>query len=402
MIRLPILLSSFFGIAVSSLPVLGSQSFDGSLEFQHRQFFESGDYDQSKGQSSVALSLNYLKDWNNGDDRLEVETFWRVDDVDNERTHADLRQLIWTHYGDNYEFSAGLGRVFWGVTETQHLVDVVNQTDLVENIDGEDKLGQPLLRYQRFTEVGTFELFLLPYFRTRTFEGSEGRLNGGLRVLSDDPVYESNSGSSSLDTAFRYTNTLGAFDFGLSWFSGTSREPELFSNIDFLNGSTRPFYPQVDQYGLDVQFTEGGWLLKLEAIQRNFDVQSIEDHAAATLGFEYTLVGVFGSTYDLGLLGEYSWDDRGTRATTTFQDDLFLGARLALNDVSSSEVLFGVSEDLEFSGSKAVFLEGATRINNAVSLNVEARYFDADSDRDPLFSFKDSSFIQVGIEYFFD
>ena len=39
----------------------------------------------------------------------------------------------------------GLRKVYWGVTESQHLVDVINQTEGVENLDGEDKLGQPML-----------------------------------------------------------------------------------------------------------------------------------------------------------------------------------------------------------------------------------------------------------------
>ena len=43
------------------------------------------------------------------------------------------------------KFRVGVGKVFWGVTESQHLVDIINQTDLVENIDTEDKLGQPML-----------------------------------------------------------------------------------------------------------------------------------------------------------------------------------------------------------------------------------------------------------------
>lgn len=393
---------AFAAIILTSVAANADQSFDGSVELQHRQFFKKNSTIEVKGQTSVALNLNYVKDWNEGDDRLEVETFLRVDEADNERSHADIRQFIWTHYGDNYEFSAGIGRVFWGVTETQHLVDIVNQTDQVENIDAEDKLGQPMLRYQRFSDLGTFEFFLLPYFRTRTFEGATGRLNGGLNVRSDDPIYESNSESSNLDTAFRYGNTFGMVDLGLSWFSGTSREPELFSNFNFIDGSTRPFYPQVDQLGVDIQLTQGSWLLKLEAIQRNFDIQELEDHSAVTAGFEYTLVGIMGSQYDLGLLGEYSWDERSERATTPFQDDLFVGARLILNDVAGSEFLLGVSQDFELSDSQAVFLEGSTRINNAISFNVEARYFESKTSSDPLFSLKDSSFIQIGLEFFFD
>lgn len=399
-----------------------NQSFDGRIELQHRQFFEEMSPGQIKGQTSGALTLEFLQDWNKGNDRLEIEAFWRLDEADNERSHVDIRQFLWTHFGDDYEFSAGVGRVFWGVTETQHLVDIVNQTDLVENIDGEDKLGQPMLRYQRFGDWGSVEAFILPYFRRRTFEGVDGRLNAGLDIDADNPIYQSSSGSSHIDFALRYANTFGPIDLGLSWFSGTSREPDLFVGLETVNpinstleqtingsnlasGALQPFYSQLDQFGADIQLTQGGWLFKLEAVQRNFDSDqqfARPDYAAATVGFEYTLVGILGTTYDLGLLSEYSWDERDEGASSVFQNDVFIGARLALNDIADSQFLFGLSEDLDFSGSQSVFLEGSTRINNHTSFNVEARYFAADNVTDPLFALRDSSFVQLSLEFFFD
>jgi len=379
-----------------------AQSFDGSVELEHRQFFEQPPAGGVSGQTSVALSVDFFKDWNKGDDRLEIELFGRADEADDERTHLDVRQFLWTHYGDDYEFSAGIGRVFWGVTETQHLVDIINQTDLVDNIDGEDKLGQPMLRYQRFTSIGSFEGFILPYFRERTFEGEDGRLNAGIVVDDDNALYESSAQASNIDVALRYSHAFGPIDVGLSWFSGTSREPDLFLAFNPSTATTQPFYPQIDQFGADVQLTQGSWLLKLEAIQRNFDTELLADYAAATVGVEYTVVGVFGTNFDLGLLSEYSWDERREQAVSPFQNDLFFGARLALNDIANSQFLFGVTEDLDFSGSQAVFLEGSTRINNKLSLNIEARLFDASDARDPIIAFRDSSFIQIGLEFFFD
>jgi len=163
-----------------------------------------------------------------------------------------------------------------------------------------------------------------------------------------------------------------------------------------------PYYPQIDQIGADVQLTTGAWLLKLEAIQRSFDDAIYTDFSALTTGFEYTLVGLFGSVYDLGVLGEYSWDERNEQATSVFQNDLFVGARFALNDVSDSQVLFGWSNDLDNSSSRAVFVEAATRLAPALTMNIELRQFDSNSSADPLFRFRNSNFIQIGIEYFFD
>jgi len=346
--------------------------------------------------------MEFFKDWNNGNDQIVFEPFARLDAHDSERSHVDVRQLLWTHYRDNSEISVGLGRVFWGVTESQHLVDIINQTDGVENIDGEDKLGQPMLQYSTFKDYGTFEAYLLPYFRERTFEGADGRLNGGLVVNTDNALYQSNADQSHVDFALRYSHSIGDWDLGLSWFSGTSREADLLRFADFSRGCTSPYYPQIDQLGSDIQLTTNGWLFKLEAIQRNFNDNFYQDFAAATIGAEYTLVGILGSSYDLGLLAEYSWDERDETATSLFQNDAFVGARLALNDLSDSSFLVGLSNDLDNSDSRAVFLEGATRINNVISLNIELRYFASDTPSDPLFFFKDDSFVQIGLQYFFD
>jgi len=234
----PMFIGALFSISDAS----ADTSFDGSIELEQRLFFDdklSGNSD--RGQTSARLLMEYFKGWNNGDDQLVFEPFVRLDSEDDERTHADIRQLNYTHITKKAELSVGLGRVFWGVTESQHLVDIINQTDGVENIDGEDKLGQPMIRYSYYGDNGTFEGFLLPYFRERTFTGADSRLTGGLLVDTDNPVYESSSEESHLDYALRYSNTIADWGIGLSWFSGTSREPDLFRFADFSTGTTLPY-----------------------------------------------------------------------------------------------------------------------------------------------------------------
>ena len=93
---------------------------------------------------------------------------------DGERTHFDVRELYWETFGETWDLRIGIARVFWGVVETQHLVDIINQTDTVENSDGEDKLGQPMINLSLVRDWGTVDLFVLPGFRERTFRGVSG------------------------------------------------------------------------------------------------------------------------------------------------------------------------------------------------------------------------------------
>ena len=398
--------------ALNSTPTLASTSVSGSVGVEQRYFFQSESSqtqqlnqflgrDTSSYQTSATFDLEISTDWNNGKDQFVFQPFVRLDEQDRERTHADIRQLLWTHIESNWELSAGIGIVFWGVTESQHLVDIINQTDLVENIDGEDKLGQPLIRYSYFSDYGAIDAFLLPGFRTRTFSGEDSRLNGGIVVDNDNENFESDAEQGHLDFALRYSHTIGDWSVGLSWFNGTSREADLTRFFDPSTFTTTPFYPQIDQFGADIQITTGAWLLKLEAIQRNHDDDFLEDFAATTFGAEYTFVGVFGSVYDIGALAEYSWDERGLDGTSAFQNDVFLGARLAFNDINESALLLGFSNDLDNSDSQTVFIEASTRINQSITSEIELRYVTSDSPEDLLFTLSDDSFIQVNFEYHF-
>lgn len=79
------------------------------------------------------------------DGSLTITPFVRIDQHDEQRTHIDLREFIYSHVGDDWEAKIGIGKVFWGVAESTNLVDVINQFDTVENDDASAKLGQPMI-----------------------------------------------------------------------------------------------------------------------------------------------------------------------------------------------------------------------------------------------------------------
>ena len=86
-------------------------------------------------QSSIILEGDFR--WRSEDRRhqLVVVPWARIDSTDDERTHADLREGFYRYIGDTFTLETGLIKVFWGVTESRHLVDIINQTDLVEDSD---------------------------------------------------------------------------------------------------------------------------------------------------------------------------------------------------------------------------------------------------------------------------
>ncbi|CAD6880608.1 hypothetical protein [Methylomonas albis] len=258
---------------------------------------------------SVLMQPEFRHEWNNSSDRFTAIPFGRYDSLDSNRSHWDLRELNWLHRDDGWNLQTGVGKVFWGVAESRHLVDIVNQTDFVENINSEEKLGQPMLNLNIPTDYGNFNLLYLPYFRERTFPAANGRVRFELPVNANNPNLNGISHFHP-DWALRWSRTLGDWDVGVAHFSGVGREPRLaayFPNNSPYPTELIPTYDLINQTSLDVQGALGNWLLKLEAMTRSGQGSRF---LALVAGFEYTNYGILESNADLGLLMEYQYDGR--------------------------------------------------------------------------------------------
>jgi hypothetical protein len=374
----------------------GAYELSGSIGLSGRYYFDDAVYEnQYNTSSSLAMQAEFRNKWNGNANVFTFTPFYRVDQRDEERTHGDIRQLDIITAHDNWEFQFGISKVFWGVAESVHLVDIINQTDAVESLDGEEKLGQPLAKMSYFFDSGTLQFFIMPYFRERTFPGVDGRLRTLFPVDTQDVAYESGDEQRHVDYALRYQRVFDAFDVGLSYFDGTSREPTLIPDYNEL--VLRQYYPLIKQYGLDLQYTGNDWLWKLEVIRRE---QKSKNYSAAVGGFEYTKPRFLGTKTDLGLIAEYLYDSRGETFEAPYQKDLFLGARVALNDLNTTEFLLGGYFDMD-NGSKLFSMEGSSRVSNHMVINVEAQIFVDIDRRDSLYDLEKDSFVEIELVRYF-
>ena len=331
--------------------------------------------------------------------------FFRYDSADSVRTHWDLREAYALLFGElgegEWEVRLGADRVFWGVAESQHLVDIVNQIDFLEHPSGEVKLGQPMVHVTWTGDWGALELFGLPYHRPRIYPGRGGRLRFAGLVDRERVEYESGSEEWHPDFAARYSQSFGPLDIGLSAFNGTSREATLVCappacnprEITDVSNVLIPYYAQIRQFGLDAQLTLESWLFKLEAMHRSGERNALglqlnsiatgsreigfedilglyreEEYVAAVVGGEYTFYSVLGSAADVGLLAEWNYDERGRQALPrrqpmTLDNDFFVGMRLAFNDVQSTEIT-------------AAFFTDASRETRTLGVEFDRRLFD--------------------------
>jgi hypothetical protein len=358
-------------LAVS--PARGEEvDVSGSIELQVRAFWNDpawiGQDDQAL-QGTLVSTTEFR--WRNeeGNQRASLIPYLRWDATDSDRSLVDLHEAYWAYEGRDYEILVGSNTVFWGVTESVHLVDIINQTDFAGDIDGEDKLGQPMVSLALQRDWGEISAFVMPYFSERTFAGVDGRFRPQLPIDTDRAQYESSSRESHVDFALRYSHYFGDVDIGLYAFSGTSREPRFVAADDGQSLIARDGY--------------------------------VSTFAAAVGGFEYTFYQVSESSADIGLLLEYQYDGRNELEPITIADnDVFLGTRFALNDVQDTAVLAGVSYDVR-TGETFVNIEAERRFGEDWFVELRVRAFSGAEQGDATYWLQQDDYAQLSIARFF-
>ena len=381
----------FLGVFIAFLcPALNAEII-GEYSFDNRYFFNSGLQGQEKNHSSFTLSPEIFHE--NEDSIFHFKPKLRKDNIDTERNLVDIQELYLINILEDKEIKYGVSKEFWGVTETTHRVDIINQTDAVESLDGEDKLGQPMVKVSFEENWGLIDFYALLGFRERTFSGYDGRLRQPMIVDTDRPHYLSAAKNKRMDFAFRWSNYFDQLEVAISHFSGTSREPRFILTNENLKELV-PLYEVIDQTGFEFQYLLGSFAIKSEIISRSGQ----EDRfTAATYGFEYTQVGIFGSRLDLGWIVEANHDDRLPSSPAV------IGTRLTINDTSDTQILSGIIYD-EKSEELGFLLEASRRLGICCSISIEGFYFDdtnEDNEEFKLFqAYKEDDFLRFELIYY--
>lgn len=424
--------------------------FSAVLEAELRVFPQQGLQQQQK-RAYASLAAQPRFDWRSEqqNQRIRIEPFLRGSTPDGNRSHVDLREAYYQYSGLQWQLKVGVSSEFWGVTESQHLVDVINQADIAENPIGKEKLGQPMVKLGFEPAFGNIDLYLLPYFRAKEFASARERfqVGTGLNDINADnsadlqakyhdskAFYQSRHKESHIDTAIRWSHYIDNFDFALSAFNGTSREaiPVLYdiqlANND-VTGKFASWYEQSTRLGLEAQYLHYEWAFKLESAYHR---QQSGNYSAAVAGLEYTFSDVGKNGSDIGLLVEYLWHNRSDISIrkptkkaleeslfnaldsqdlfdsykipydylTPFDNDIFLGTRFSLNNIAGTQFLAGVIVDADDQTVLASF-EGSTRIGDSVRLAVNMYYSETQDKGSTFYPFRRDNLIEFKANWFF-
>jgi hypothetical protein len=374
---------------------------NGSFGIALRGYFDEAPYPEQEIDHFYAYGFGKLNFEHalTENDKLQAELYGRLT-AQGSASLFDTRRLYYLHTAGTWDFLLGVNTVAWGVTESRHLIDIINQRDTGGNLDDdEDRLGQPMANLNVISpNLGTLSLFALFGFRELDFPEPEDRLRDVFVVSEGSAQFGGDDWEKEVNFAARYTNSFNVFggglDVGLSYFHGLNREPALVLTA----AGVTPQYNLINQVGLESVYAYEDLQLKFEGLSR---WESGEQFFASVSGLEYTFHDVFGGMADLGLLAEYLYDGRSADLPPTpFEDDVFGGVRLTFNNVGSTRILAGVITDVEDQNTYSS-LEFEHRLRDDVLLTVDARTFLDIPSTDPFAYLTTESFVEVGFEKFF-
>ena len=181
----------------------------GFIQPEITTFFNGdGRHDQSNSNQSIFVKGTFITYLNNGDQKITINTTGRIDEKDSERSYIDFQKLKYEQYFDDITLKIGNELIFWGVNESFNIIDIINQSNLAEDISGTKKFGQPMISLNYNHSYGNFDLFIMPFFKERIFPGRNGRPRLALEVDKSTVAYESSSKKNKIDAAVRYSQFM--------------------------------------------------------------------------------------------------------------------------------------------------------------------------------------------------
>ncbi|MCW8093452.1 hypothetical protein [Alteromonas sp. ASW11-130] len=363
--------------------------FNADLATNGRYYFEEKSEavsDQLSGGIRVEAKLKYAleKLTFNG----EIFTNW--DSMDNARRYTDIRKANVYFSNSKITLGAGVDTFFWGVSESINVVNVLNQSDLRESLDGKVKLGQTFISMSHPFSNGEFSIYFLPEFRPIDFPE---RPAFGLPV-SEKNVYENNEKEGGFAT--RALFYFSDYEFAVSYFEGTRRSPILIPQVNLKE--LLPYYIQTKNVLLDGVYLADDFTLKLEA---KFGKERESAFTTSNIGIEYPSYILEDYIDEIIFIAEYVFDDRGITAETHGQNDIFIGAKFDFGETNQGNIRFLYSYDLD---NKGQYLE----LNYQYRLSDYVRYkfkfisvLDSSPEDQRLHALRKEEFVKLSIHYAF-
>ena len=389
-------------------------STSGYISIDQRLFENDGV--ESSNDRGAAISTNVRSSYTWKDLTFSGNVLGRVDDQDPTRNIVILQEAMLRFKRGSWELFGGLEKFTLGVHEVFKPSDNLNARNFDSDVENTEKFGELSFGVRKNFSIGDVSLFALPGKQSHYIPGAGSRLGVGVDV-QDVQYVESVSGE-------EYNNEFGAIanfytelgDFSIFYLNHLDKKLPIFGNRNYLIDPTTtvcgqaicfdgtfntPYYYETKEYGFMTSIIIFDFVVKLEAVSRNyntsvniltytggadFDQTKIgeerpENHTDTALGLEYTQY--LDSGIELRYLAEYAKVFGVSKAVAAkrfiFQDDLYVGVHVTLNDPMDTKFNLGAIADLSGKNEALYFASFDRRLNPSWRVKSGLRYIDTKS-----------------------
>src|SRR3989338_1048816 len=258
----------------------------------------------------------------------------------------NLKRLNASYATENLRFLVGYDLLRWGKTTLYSPVDSINAIDYREDITGQQKRGQLIVSAKALDLFGgTAELVLVP--NNQDDELPEFTTGMPLRMAKIEPDRDQGG------AALRYSKKIGGFHLGASAHDMVAHQRQVLGMQLTPDGvALLSSQPRARFVGFELQKDLSSALIfSADLAAGNNQLgrsSSWDDFHSYSLGLDYSLPFAFSDEHTANLVLEKHYDSRDALAPTFYQDDWYLGATYALNDVSNTLVRAWVIQDSEY------------------------------------------------------
>lgn len=365
----------------------------GELALESRMFRTDNDprtKDVNLG-LSTRLTLSLEKD----SFQSRARAIARLDELDSTRNRFFAEEL-WA----GYNFTAGKARAgfqtfSWGVNDLMTPADQINSRNYDTDIEKPEKIGELAAGLDLDTGYGNVGIYLMPYYQAPNYSSSVGRLNIFPLPLSEASWMERREGAASQNRfgpqwALRYLENVVGLDLSLFMIQHQDRTKPILK-MSASGTALEPIFLNTRDVGGTALYATGGWIFRIEAVNRDFDssvqvagadMSMIPDHTVIAPGVEYGWS--FSNGWESGVLLEHQrilGPSQGVRQKLSlFQNDIAMSYRLVFNNEMGGELRGTAVADLERSPELLYALSYSQRLSDVWKLGAGVRWLDAHQD----------------------
>jgi len=335
-----------------------------------------------------------------------VDIVGKANQTSRDNSYINFNELYFKNtdfIGNTY--TAGYQVFTWSKMEAFHPANIVNSRYFDGELEDFDKKGELTLSYSVKSVLGDLKLFYFPLFEKSFYPNKSTRITEGIRPektyhFEDAGLVETKEFA---QFGISLQKQLGDFDFHLFALNHIDRNRPIFGYHQYTinpslgaipQGSLAAYYGEVLDYGMASTLFIEDSTFKLEFLGSKFNkteefivttggCTGFKNQKTIALGHEYSTTWDNGwdSTFFTEYQAVFADDSKVKRESlSVFQNDIFIGHRLSLNDAYGKEFRFGFFYDLQRKNESLIFLTYEQRLSDFWKFKTGLRVFSHESN----------------------